>query len=388
MKIAAKISAGYGILIALIVAVLTYQVALFYQMQSINRDLSAIDFRTAILSLQLLRDLDQVEEFTRKFYATEGDPDYAKQLQGMRNACSQRMAELKSLAVSAAEGAEIAQLSRIWDELSRASAEQQKAYDAKKLPEAEAGLSAQLNLFSKIQVQAQFVIRATRRAIESRLEQSTEAGRRAQRISWMAAAAALVLSLAGAFWIVGSISGALRRLTAGTRAVAEGKFLYQLEEKGNDELASLTRDFNSMTRRLSELDNLKKDFVSHVSHELKTPLASVQETICLLLDEIPGPLNEQQRRFLELNLQSSKRLSSLIGNLLDVSKMDAGVMRYQMQQHELAALVRTVLDEFEAPLRERSFQLQAEIPDRPVPVNCDADRMIQVLSNLLGNALK
>lgn len=388
MKIASKISTGFGVLIALIVAVLSYQISLIHQMQSINRDLSGIDFRSAILSLQLLRDIDQVEEFTRKFFATAGDPDYASQLDGMREAFSQRIADIQKLPVSAAERQQAEELSRQWRQFSATSSSQEQRYHSMNVDEIETGLSEQLELLDRLRAQAQSVIRATQQVIEARVAQSSAAAKHAERISWVAAGAAFLLSLAVSFWIIRSISTPLRYLTEGTRAVAEGKFFYQLDSSGADELAQLAGDFNIMTRRLSELDILKKDFVSHVSHELKTPLASIEETIRLLLEEIPGPLNEQQRRFLEVNLQSSQRLSSLIRNLLDVSRMDAGVMHYEMKRHDLADLVRTAIAEFEAPLREKAFQLDAQLPSQPVRVQCDANRMIQVVGNLLGNAVK
>ena len=77
------------------------------------------------------------------------------------------------------------------------------------------------------------------------------------------------------FLIYRSISIPLVHLTAGTRAIAEGKFYYRLDTSRNDEFAQLAKDFNTMTHRLNELDELKKAFISHVSHELKAPLASV-----------------------------------------------------------------------------------------------------------------
>ncbi len=388
MKLAAKISAGYGVLIALIVAVLAYQISIVYQMQSINSRLSGIDFRSAILSLDLLRDLDQTEEFTRKFFATGGDPDYASQMRQMRDAFSVRLAELESLHISPQEKEEADLLSALWSRLSKASADQEQSYRSLSPDDAETALSGQLALFSRLRIETQSMIGATRRTIESRVAESSEASQRAQRISWIAAAAALLLSLIVSYWVLGSISRPLRELTEGTRAVAEGKFFYELDSSRKDELAELARDFNVMTRRLSELDNLKKDFVSHVSHELKAPLASIEETIRLLLEEIPGPVNREQRRFLELNLQSSRRLSSLISNLLDIARMDAGVMQYEMKQHDLAELVRTALAEFEAPLREKSLRIETRLPQEPVSVQCDADRIVQLLGNLLGNALK
>src|SRR2546423_15375472 len=83
-----------------------------------------------------------------------------------------------------------------------------------------------------------------------------------------------------------------------------------------------------MADRLVEVDQMKKDFISHVSHELKAPLASMQETTHLLLERIPGPLTEKQQRLLELNLQSGKRLAQMIGNILDLSRLEAGIFEY------------------------------------------------------------
>ncbi|MBI2817608.1 MAG: HAMP domain-containing protein [Acidobacteria bacterium] len=388
MRISAKIAAGYAILIALIVAVLTYQISLFHQMQSINRDLSEIDFRSAIVSLQLVRDLDEVEEFTRKFFATGGDPGYASRLQGLRDAFSRRVQELESLPISEAERREADEVLRQWSEFFQMSSGQQERYLQMGVDEAETAIATQIARLTNLRNQADLLILATQQTIQNRVQQSAAAAKAAERISWIAAGAAFFLAVAVSFWIIRSIVVRLRALTEGTRAVAEGKFFYQLDSTGEDELAQLAAAFNVMTRRLSELENLKRDFVSHVSHELKTPLASMAETIRLLLEEIPGPLNAQQKRFLELNLQSSHRLSALIRNLLDQSRMDAGVMHYEMKQHDLAALVRTAVAEFEAPLREKAFRVDLQLPPEPVPVHCDADRMIQVLGNLIGNALK
>ncbi len=77
---------------------------------------------------------------------------------------------------------------------------------------------------------------------------------------------------------------------------------------------------------------MKKNFISHVSHELKAPLASMQETTHLMLEQIPGPLTEKQKRLLDLNLQSGKRLAQMIGNILDLSRLEAGIVEYDIQR--------------------------------------------------------
>jgi signal transduction histidine kinase len=143
-----------------------------------------------------------------------------------------------------------------------------------------------------------------------------------------------------------------------------------------------------MTLRLNELDELKKDFVSHVSHELKAPLASMRETIQLMLEQIPGPLTEKQRRLLQLNLQSGVRLTSMISNLLDLSKTEAGVMEYELNSHDLVPLVRNAAAELEGQAQEKGVQIKTSLPQNPLFVECDNDRIVQVIVNVVGNAVK
>src|SRR6185295_11222866 len=95
---------------------------------------------------------------------------------------------------------------------------------------------------------------------------------------------------------------------------------------------ALTRENSRMLHRMNEVDQMKKNFISHVSHELKAPLASMQETTHLILERIPGPLTEKQQRLLELNLQSGKRLAQMIGNILDLSRLEAGIVEYEIQK--------------------------------------------------------
>jgi signal transduction histidine kinase len=226
------------------------------------------------------------------------------------------------------------------------------------------------------------------RSMQWKLDKSTQTLNTAELVLMSATLLALAISILVSLLIVRSISKPLGHLTEGTRAIAEGKFFYRLDTTRNDEFSELARDFNTMTLRLNELDKLKKDFVSHVSHELKSPLASMQETIQLMLDQIPGPLTEKQRRLLELNRQSGRRLTSMIGNLLDLARTEAGVMEYELKSLELAPLVRNAIAELEVLAHERQIQIEAAFKEEPLLVICDGDRIVQVLVNLIGNAIK
>jgi signal transduction histidine kinase len=114
----------------------------------------------------------------------------------------------------------------------------------------------------------------------------------------------------------------------------------------------------------------------------------MQETTELLLEEIPGSLNDKQRRLLELTLKSGKRLSSMIGNLLDLSRMEAGVMEYEFRNQDLAPLLQTAVEEFQVQAQEKQLHIRCALPEPRLMVECDGDRIIQVAANLISNAIK
>jgi two-component system sensor histidine kinase GlrK len=196
--------------------------------------------------------------------------------------------------------------------------------------------------FEWLGAQLHSVYQANLGAMSLRLENARRTGETAALVLAFSTLAAVAVGGLVSFFIYRSISKPLAHLTEGTHAIAEGKFFYRLDTSRSDEFSQLARDFNAMTRRLDELDRLKKDFVAHVSHELKSPLASMRETIEIMLDEIPGTLNEKQRRLLDLNRQSGARLTALIGNLLDLSRTEAGVMEYDLKSHDIVALTREI----------------------------------------------
>jgi two-component system sensor histidine kinase GlrK len=153
-------------------------------------------------------------------------------------------------------------------------------------------------------------------------------------------------------------------------------------------LSRLKREKQTLTARIVEVDGMKKNFISHVSHELKAPLASMQETTHLLLEQIPGPLTEKQKRLLDLNLQSGKRLAQMIGNILDLSRLEAGIVEYDMQRCDIADLMHNVVLELSPQLREKSLRILTDIQREPLIVECDPNRMVQLFTNLLENAIR
>jgi two-component system, NtrC family, sensor histidine kinase GlrK len=223
---------------------------------------------------------------------------------------------------------------------------------------------------------------------EGKLTGLAAAGADAHRVAVFLAAAALILVVAISLLITRSVTRPLTRLKDRTSLIARGEFDGKLDLAAPPEIAELSRAFNLMCDRLKNLDEMKSDFYSTMSHELRTPLTSIKEGIGLLLEGVGGNVTDKQRRLLTILAEESQRLITLVNSLLDLSKMDAGMMTYHLEPASLASVIDRAVTEL-GPLAEaKKIKVEAQI-EEPMPlVKMDPDRILQALRNLVGNAVK
>lgn len=161
----------------------------------------------------------------------------------------------------------------------------------------------------------------------------------------------------------------------------------ELEEKS----ASLQRasaELRAANEKLKSLDRLKDDFMSSVTHELRTPLTSIRALSELMVEDPEMPQQERQR-FLGIVVAETERLSRLVNQVLDLAKIESGSAQWHDSDVDMKALLTHAAHTVSEMLRERGAQLVLSIPDRAVPtIRADADRLMQVVMNLLGNAAK
>jgi Na+/proline symporter/signal transduction histidine kinase len=148
-----------------------------------------------------------------------------------------------------------------------------------------------------------------------------------------------------------------------------------------------TAELEDANRRLQELDRLKSDFVSTVSHELRTPLTSIRSLSESLL-EARDMGRERQEQFLTIITGESQRLSRMINQLLDLSRIEAGKMEWRFEPTDLADLVAHAVEANRGLVEAKGIRLQASVAGRPPRVLADRDKIIQVVTNLLSNAAK
>jgi two-component system sensor histidine kinase/response regulator len=141
-------------------------------------------------------------------------------------------------------------------------------------------------------------------------------------------------------------------------------------------------------RRLKELDRLKSDFVSNVSHELRTPLTAIKGSVDNMLDGLTGSLNEKQARYLTRIKSNTDRLSRLINDLLDLSRIESGRVEVRSTTLTLTALAEEVAEHLKSLAAEKLIRIEVPSADPKVTVWADRDKVTQVLMNLIGNAVK
>lgn len=383
MKVFTRVISGLGILMLLALAALAYQVSVIHQMQTINRDLAAVNFHAGSTALGLLEISRTIGEFSRKYFIS-ADP-YGRELETYRSKFLDGIDELRKTVRTEKERAQVESLSKAFEDYLRTFNSVKTRYAGKEMAYLPPGLNIAID---HLEAQTDAMYNAIKASIHDEGARAAQAGQKAEIASWTAGFLAVILCVLVAVVTVGAINEPLRRLTDGTRAIAKGWFWHRLPVRGGSEFADLARDFNVMAERLGELDQMKKDFVSHVSHDLKAPLASMRQVMHLMLQEIPGSLNEQQKSLLRLSYNSAERLAAMVGNLLDVSRMEAGAMEYEMASHDLLPLIKGVIEEFKIQATDKGIRLALESSRQSVRVHCDGDRIVQVMGNLIENALK
>jgi len=387
MSVSRRVVLSVGLLMLLAFGVLGYQLYIVKLMQNINNQLSKVSFVAASHLLQMEQDVDELEDLSAR-YVSLGEPNRKRLEQALDDriqSFDSRFRELDKGLQPWEAPEEISLLSTAWIQL------RSQLEGTRSMPAA-GGLDALpptlQEAINNVRKQTQSARNAMLASMEAEVKRNQSMGDQAVSISRYAAAVFLVMGATITFVTLRAISSPLRELTRGTRSIATGEFSHRLPVNGPREFAELARDFNSMSEKLGELDQMKKDFVAHVSHELKAPLAAIRQTLAVTLEQVPGPINDGQRRLLQLSNNSAERLSAMVANLLDVSRLETGTMEYEMGPKDIVAIVKQVVDEFSLKAAERQIEIAVNSDAPGIAVICDADRMIQVIGNVVDNALK
>jgi signal transduction histidine kinase len=160
----------------------------------------------------------------------------------------------------------------------------------------------------------------------------------------------------------------------------------QLEQKSR-ELEAATAELTAANERLKELDRLKDNFITTVTHELRTPLTSIRAFSEILHDN-PSMQQDQQMEFISIIVKESERLTRLINQVLDLAKLESGNAEWHSAELDLNKVIHDAVSTTSQLLRESGVALALDLPQSVPPVRADPDRLMQVMLNLISNAVK
>jgi two-component system sensor histidine kinase ResE len=197
---------------------------------------------------------------------------------------------------------------------------------------------------------------------------------------------ALLLSLILAFVIARWVADPLQQLISAARAFPQGTAM-QVDVHGPHEVRELTQVFNAMMTRVQASQKSQRDFVANVSHELKTPLTSIQGFAQAIMDgTVDTP--EARKQAAQVIYEEAGRMHRMALDLLDLARLDAGIINLQMLPVDIHALLDGIIEKFSPLASTAGVALSANFANDLPPLLGDGDRLAQVFTNLVDNALK
>jgi len=253
-------------------------------------------------------------------------------------------------------------------------------------PKAEADKKALVEGYVVLSELARDVLNTSNALIDREVESMRRTGERAQRILWLQLAATIPLGILLAVGVTLLIARPIRQLDQAIRRLGAGEFEGDIRVGGPADLKYLGSRLDWLRQRLIELEQQKRLFLRHVSHELKTPLTALREGSELLAEGTAGPLSSGQLEIVGILQQKSVQLQQLIEGLLNYHRAQESVGRLELTAVRFDKLVEQVLDDHRLAIQARG--IRADLRLDPVILQADEEKLRAVAANLVSNAVK
>ncbi|MBQ2956167.1 MAG: HAMP domain-containing histidine kinase [Clostridia bacterium] len=206
------------------------------------------------------------------------------------------------------------------------------------------------------------------------------------RYAIVAGVVAMMIGTLLAWLIARRQSQPLKAINEAVTAFAGGDFERRVEIRGDNEMTQLGASFNKMAEEISNLDQSRRNFVANVSHELRSPMTCIQGYVQGMMD---GTISDEERpKYLQTVLSETQRLTKLVGELLDLSRFESGKIPMNMTVFDVDELILSVLFKYEQKIEDKEIMVDIAFREQPCYVRADADRITQVVTNLIDNAVK
>ncbi len=200
----------------------------------------------------------------------------------------------------------------------------------------------------------------------------------------LAALAAGIVAIIVSLLLSRSVVAPLRLLTSASQRISDGRYDERVRNRGSDELGQLAHSFNQMAEKLEQVETMRRQLIGDVSHELRTPLTAIKGNMEGLLD---GVIPSSPEVYQQIH-QEADRLAHLVDDLQELSRVEVGVYSLDIHPVKISTLVQTTIKRLQPQAQAKRIELHESLPSDLPPVMADADRITQVLTNLVCNALQ
>lgn len=204
---------------------------------------------------------------------------------------------------------------------------------------------------------------------------------------WLSAFIAMIFaSVVLPVFVKRKILNPLKEINDAARKFAQGEVQRRVCIKYNDEIGELANSFNIMAESLGKIEQNRRNFISNVSHELRSPITSIKGFIAGIIDGIIP--KDREKDYLERVYNEIERLARLVNDLLDLSAIESGKLKFNLKKLDINELVRRAIINNERRIKDKGIDLQIVLKNEKCYVNADEDKIMQVITNLLDNAIK
>ncbi len=196
----------------------------------------------------------------------------------------------------------------------------------------------------------------------------------------------MLAALVAVYFISDKIIAPLKQMSKAAKSFAAGKFDVRVPVKGRDEVAELATAFNSMAASMSKLEDMRRTFLSSVSHDLRTPMTTISGFIDGILDGTIPP--DKHEYYLDIIRNEVRRLARLVASLLDITRIQAGERKFTKSAFDICEMARLILISFEQKIDAKRLEVEFDCKRDKMMVWADRDAIYQILYNICDNAVK
>lgn len=383
-----KLIVAYAVFVIVLLGLAVFLVYVSSRLGNVTADIYYLDQHKKEVTNNLINDLFSLEETSKQYLILQKES--YKNVIGQREEAITRAWEylcLEGVCVQEGEIMMVKNGMQVWGRyLERFHAQlADPPPDARSLDKIFKENSKDIDSMVKV---ARYVNKGVLETLDEKIVFLKGLGEQIRLFTWWALGIAATIGLIIPLLIYKSITNDLASIRTGIRHIGQGDFSYKIPLYSKDELGMLAESFNLMSLRLKELDNMKSEFISVVSHELKTPLTSMKEAANLLMEGVSGELNDKQKRLITIMQQGISRLLQMISELLEISKLESGMVDLQVEPHDINDVVSGFISEIQPYAEKKRINIQVNYLPDGYNVFMDKNKILRVLTNLTQNAIK